>query len=135
MLEHMEPLFVKHKVNLILSGHNHAYVRSHPMQQGQLDPSGTGPIYLTIGSGGAFLARRTIHVTPEDWVAHRDNTEFGFGDLHVINATHAYFSRFLNKPDSKANPKAQDSVWIRNQKDLGPPTRKMPPLSSLQSDS
>lgn len=109
----MEPLFVQHGVNFVLSGHNHAYVRSVPMNGSKPSAAG-GPIYFTIGTGGISHSDDPLQPDqPEEWVAHRDNTEFGFGELFVVNATHAYFQRILNR-GTKANPKAQDAVWIEN---------------------
>jgi hypothetical protein len=52
MLQDVEPLFVRYKVNLVVLGHNHAYVRSHPMVGNKVDVSKTrGVVYLTIGTG------------------------------------------------------------------------------------
>ena len=45
-----EPLFLLHGVDIVLNGHVHAYERTHPMYQYQLNPC--GPIYLTVGDGG-----------------------------------------------------------------------------------
>ena len=128
MMASMEPLLVQHHVNLILGGHNHAYVRTHPMVGTHVDPK--GPIYLTIGTGGDSHAQGPLRPRHNDtWVAHRDNTAYGFGQLHIVNTTHAYFQRVLNPNyhqqqqqqhslDSDKNhyndPGAMDSVWIRN---------------------
>lgn len=83
------------------------------MNQNEIDASGQGPIYLTIGTGGDSHSKGPINDLPEPWVAHRDNTEYGFGELFVANATHAYLERKLNR-GTKANPLAQDAVWILN---------------------
>jgi hypothetical protein len=48
----MEPLFVRCQVNMVFSGHQHAYVRSYAMRHGQVDPYGKGPMYWTVGPGG-----------------------------------------------------------------------------------
>ena len=45
-----EPLFLQFGVDVVLNGHVHAYERTHPVFQYQLNPC--GPIYLTIGDGG-----------------------------------------------------------------------------------
>ena len=114
MMQDMEPLFVQHNVNLVLSGHNHAYVRTKPMNGSQPSASG-GPIYLTIGTGGESHSKGPLHPKhAESWVAHRDHTEFGYGELYVVNETHAYFERILNNGE-KAHPDARDSVWIHSQ--------------------
>mmetsp|Transcript_86249 Transcript_86249/g.168708 ORF Transcript_86249/g.168708 Transcript_86249/m.168708 type:complete len:136 (+) Transcript_86249:2-409(+) len=111
-MEAMEPLLVQYQVNFILSGHNHAYVRTWPMVGTQSDPS--GPIYLTIGTGGDSHAQGPLRPHHNDtWVAHRDNTEYGFGQLQIFNTTDAYFQRVLNNHNSHHDhPDALDSVWI-----------------------
>jgi acid phosphatase type 7 len=52
MKQAMEPLFIQYGVNLVLCGHDHAYMRTYSMAYGQVDPSGKSPIYLTLGTGG-----------------------------------------------------------------------------------
>jgi len=126
MLRDMEPLFIEYKVNIVLSGHNHAYVRTYPMvgpnrrslnnvrtTKANINPTDDAPIYLTIGTGGDSHSKGPLHPFPEEWVAHRDNVEYGFGDLIFINTTHAYLQRILNRGED-ADPSANDEVWIRN---------------------
>ncbi len=48
------PLFEKHNVDLVLSGHDHYYFRAHPIGKVGLKPS-RGVLYLTTGGGGAPL--------------------------------------------------------------------------------
>eukprot|EP00934_Nitzschia_sp_Nitz4_P000184 Nitzschia sp. Nitz4//scaffold58_size112336//55218//56745//NITZ4_004034-RA/size112336-snap-gene-0.173-mRNA-1//-1//CDS//3329554992//184//frame0 len=113
MMQHLEPLFVQYGVNLVLSGHNHAYVRSHPLINNEVDPTQRGPVYLTVGTGGGSHSKGPCHSEPEPWVAHRDNSEYGFGELYVVNATHAYWERLLNR-GANAKPEANDAVWFVN---------------------
>lgn len=54
------PLFDKHSVDLVISGHNHAYERALPLRNGVIvsqDPrttdSSKGTTYITAGGGGA----------------------------------------------------------------------------------
>lgn len=42
----LEPLFKKHRVQLVLQGHDHIYERSKPIE---------GTVFMTVGSGGAKL--------------------------------------------------------------------------------
>ena len=46
MRDEMEKLFRDYHVNFVISGHNHAYMRSKPMFQGKVDKSGKSPIYI-----------------------------------------------------------------------------------------
>jgi len=45
-----EPLFLKHRVDLVLNGHIHAYDRSPPVFS--FEPNSCGPIYISVGDGG-----------------------------------------------------------------------------------
>jgi len=114
MLENMEPLFVQYGINFVVSGHDHSYLRTHPMVGTERDPTGKGPIYLTLGAGGNREQHPAgfIHDEPEDWVAKRDNMEYGFGKLYVANATHA---RFRWVRDGTTQEGVNDDVWLQNQ--------------------
>lgn len=59
----LEPLFLKHKVDLVLQGHDHNYERTMPIKEGMPDEAG-GIVYLTLGGGGStpYIQRRN-----EDW--------------------------------------------------------------------
>ncbi|OGR50852.1 MAG: hypothetical protein A2049_02230 [Elusimicrobia bacterium GWA2_62_23] len=59
----LEPLFLKHKVDLVLQGHDHNYERTMPVKEGVPDEAG-GVVYVTLGGGGStlYIQRRN-----EDW--------------------------------------------------------------------
>jgi acid phosphatase type 7 len=112
MRQAMEPLFLQHQVNMVFSGHQHAYVRSHPLPQqqqqqqnnnnnnnhGKMDAAnnGGGIVYFTVGTGGDSHSQGPLRPhQPEEWVAARDHTTFGAGRLQLVNATHAYWERLL----------------------------------------
>ncbi|MDD2804616.1 MAG: metallophosphoesterase [Elusimicrobiales bacterium] len=61
----LEPLFLKHKVDLVLQGHDHNYERTLPIKDGLADPEG-GITYVTLGGGGSplYIQRRN-----EEWSA------------------------------------------------------------------
>ncbi len=109
----MESLFRDYGVNIVLSGHVHAYMRSKPMYKGQVDESGKSPIYMIVGEGG----NREGHVQdyllpdPEPWVAVRDKSVYGFGMLNVMNATTAHWKWNMNGREDAF----KDDVWITNQ--------------------
>lgn len=59
------PLFEKHRVDLVINGHNHVYERTDPVRGheptrklpvgGTTDPSRDGTVYVTAGGGGREL--------------------------------------------------------------------------------
>jgi len=111
MKKAMEPLFVQYSVNLVVSGHDHAYMRTHPLAYGQVDPS--APIYLTLGAGGnrEQHSEGYRHENPEEWVAARTLNDYGYGHLYIPNATHAMFNWVR---DGVSKDGIRDHVWISN---------------------
>ena len=129
-MESLEPSFVHYGVNLVFSGHNHAYVRSHSIRQQVnnvtasetiVDKTGQSPVYVTIGTGGDSHSKGPIHPGPESWVASRDHSVFGAGKLYLKNATHARWERLLVLPDETQTIESvsnleqlRDQTWIIN---------------------
>jgi 3',5'-cyclic AMP phosphodiesterase CpdA len=124
--EHLEPLFVEHKVNIVFSGHVHAYQRTGNVAFGEVTP--TGPIYITIGMAGQDGAEEFVSAEPEPWIEARDSTQKGFGRLSIYNQTHAYWAIIQTGHSSKRDfnvvqgteerlpsGPAQDRVAIPNQ--------------------
>lgn len=113
MREHLEPLFFKYQVNFIVSGHVHAYMRTHPVYNDTVVPE--APIYLTLGAGGNEEGHAQGFVNPrkEPWVAKRDISEFGYGKMFLRNATHARFSWV--RDDETITMGVHDEVWLENQ--------------------
>ena len=58
MRQHLEPLLVKHRVNMMLVGHQHSYERSCPVVNGTCVDNGT--VHLTVGSAGATLEKHGV---------------------------------------------------------------------------
>lgn len=50
--EHWVPIFDKHKVDLVLNGHDHVYLRTFPMKGGEIVEAGEGTRYVIGGSTG-----------------------------------------------------------------------------------
>eukprot|EP00814_Leptocylindrus_danicus_P017374 CAMPEP_0116047466 /NCGR_PEP_ID=MMETSP0321-20121206/28914_1 /TAXON_ID=163516 /ORGANISM="Leptocylindrus danicus var. danicus, Strain B650" /LENGTH=370 /DNA_ID=CAMNT_0003529363 /DNA_START=11 /DNA_END=1121 /DNA_ORIENTATION=+ len=48
----LEPLFVEFRVNVVFSGHVHAYSRSKHVSMGEVDYNRTSPLYILNGDGG-----------------------------------------------------------------------------------
>lgn len=116
MLTSIEPLLVKYQVNLVLSGHDHAYLRTHPLVGTKppftIDPQ-KGVIYWTLGAGGNREQHNKgyLHETPESWVAQRELSEYGYGQFLAANATHA---RLTWMRDGTTQEGITDDVWITN---------------------
>eukprot|EP00546_Thalassionema_frauenfeldii_P021314 CAMPEP_0178903992 /NCGR_PEP_ID=MMETSP0786-20121207/5459_1 /TAXON_ID=186022 /ORGANISM="Thalassionema frauenfeldii, Strain CCMP 1798" /LENGTH=476 /DNA_ID=CAMNT_0020575413 /DNA_START=166 /DNA_END=1593 /DNA_ORIENTATION=- len=87
MREHIEPLLVSHKVNVVFNGHIHAYQRTKPVAFGNV--SDTGPIHIVMGAGGRNADATFLNEEPEEWVAVRDGTIYGYGVLEICNNSHA----------------------------------------------
>jgi hypothetical protein len=113
MQEAMEPLFIQYNVNLIISGHVHAYMRTHSLAFGKVDDTGKSPIYIIIGAGGnrEGHAHGYQHSEPEAWVGKRDDKEYGYGQVHFANASHARWSWVR---DGTTTEGIRDQVWIMN---------------------
>jgi len=72
--EHFENLFDANHVNLVLTGHAHNYERTYPVVNGQR--TGSGPVYIVTGGGGATLYPGFV-ATPA-WSAMRSATHLRF---------------------------------------------------------
>jgi acid phosphatase type 7 len=54
--EHWVPIFDKHHVDLVLQGHDHAYLRTYPLRNHRrVDGAGAGTIYVIAVSGDKFV--------------------------------------------------------------------------------
>jgi hypothetical protein len=83
MRDSMETLFYDNKVNIVFSGHVHAYERSYPVYLNKTDPR--GPVYITIGDGGNLEGHDTQYVGQPEWSAFRNGTQYGYGTLSINN--------------------------------------------------
>jgi hypothetical protein len=85
------------------------YERSQPVYLDEVDVGG-GTVYVTIGDGGnrEGLYDEWQEPAPE-WVAFRNGSHYGRGDLLVVNATHL---RWQWWPNGQSRP--EDEAWIRN---------------------
>jgi len=120
----LEPLFIKHRVNFVLAGHVHSYSRSHPVAYDKVTP--TGPVHLLLGNAGRQANVPFFNEEPEEWVAIRDHSQYGYGLLKFINATTAHYKWIVtgfnhNKRDKKARfffeheEDVTDETYLSNQ--------------------
>jgi len=90
MRQHMEGPLYAAGADLVLSGHVHAYERTHNVFRGHLDEC--GPVYLNLGDGGNRESAYMPWYMPQPpWSAFRQST-FGVGLLTFHNATHAWYN-------------------------------------------
>jgi hypothetical protein len=101
MKDSMEVLFAQYRVNFVVSGHDHAYMRSKSVFHGVVDESSLAPVYIIVGEGGnkEGHVKEYLNPDPEIWVASRDKTVYGFGSLLIVNKTHAYWKWIMNESD------------------------------------
>ena len=86
---YIEPLMVRFRVNFVLSGHIHAYMRTKPVVNGTVTAS--GPIHIILGNGGRQVNAPYQQNDAEVWVARRDHTTYGYGVIDFLNATVARY--------------------------------------------
>lgn len=73
------PLFERHRVDLVLTAHDHVYARTHPVIQREVQATtspyrqGLGPIYAVSGGGGRELYDLPADAAP-DWLAGSERT-------------------------------------------------------------
>ncbi|EGZ21869.1 hypothetical protein PHYSODRAFT_489042 [Phytophthora sojae] len=102
-----EDLFFTNRVDLVFSGHYHAYERTCPVYQGhcrEQNGRAMAPTHIMIGSGGAELDDASY--LQANWSRSRQQ-EYGHGRLHVFNASHAHFE-FVRARDRAVT----DDVWV-----------------------
>ena len=56
-----EPLWLRYGVDLLFSGHVHAYERSNPVANNSADATGCAPVQLIVGDGGNHEGVRGWH--------------------------------------------------------------------------
>jgi hypothetical protein len=103
-----EELFIAHKVNIVYSGHVHAYQRSCPVNAGVCQNDGEGIVHVTSGDGGCCLY--TEWVNQPSWsIVQR--AEFGHSELTMVNATHAHHTWHRH---ADAETTVADDTWLVN---------------------
>lgn len=80
------PLFERHGVDLVLTGHDHHYERTVPMLGEGPAPEGTrGVTYLVVGTGGASL--RPLPGERPAWSTLRNDSTHGFLEVEADAGT------------------------------------------------
>jgi len=145
-----EPLLLAYRVNAVLVGHVHAFQRTKLVAASGLvvdEASGQGILHWMVGMSGKdlystwrseeFPEPQPPDAPPNDWVAARDATFFGFSSIEVPNATHACFRVFCTERSPAGAPGdcspdvPLDEYWLRNQLQFNPlPSAAPTPLPS-----
>jgi hypothetical protein len=107
--KHLEPLLGKYKVDIVFSGHYHAYERTCPVyketcREDKASKKALAPVHIMVGSAGAELDDTGYLNVPWREVAQ---LEYGYGRMHIYNETHGKFEFVRNKDRIVA-----DSKWI-----------------------
>ncbi|DBA03025.1 TPA: hypothetical protein N0F65_003213 [Lagenidium giganteum] len=108
----LEPLLGKYRVDVVFSGHYHAYERTCPVYGEKCRsvrlPNGMeqaqAPVHFMVGSGGADVDKTGYYNV--GWRAAA-MMEYGYGRVHVHNATHVELEFKRNRDRSVA-----DSSWV-----------------------
>jgi hypothetical protein len=115
-----ENWFVNYKVDVVFSGHVHAYERSkrvsnvaYNIVNRKCTPINdqSAPVYITIGDGGNIegLANNMTEPQP-DYSVYRE-ASFGHAILSIKNRTHAYYAWNRNQDGYAVQ---SDSMWFFN---------------------
>ncbi|XP_073392097.1 purple acid phosphatase 18 isoform X2 [Physcomitrium patens] len=107
MKKAMELMLYEARVDILVTGHVHAYERTTRVYANKVDPCGI--MHITVGDGGnrEGLARR-FRDNPPEWSAFRE-ASFGHAELEIVNATHAHWTWRRNDDDDSV---MADELWI-----------------------
>ncbi|XP_056691106.1 probable purple acid phosphatase 20 isoform X2 [Spinacia oleracea] len=107
MRKAMEQLLYHGKVDLVFSGHVHAYERFTRVYNGIANKC--GPVHITIGDGGNREGLATEYTEPKPEISIFREASFGHGQLQVVNSTHAQWTWHRNEDSLSI---ATDSIWL-----------------------
>ncbi|KAI8330365.1 Metallo-dependent phosphatase-like protein [Chlamydoabsidia padenii] len=88
MRQQLEPILLKHKVDLYMAGHVHCYERTYPIAQGTLTSTiydnATAPTHVLIGNAGQPEGPSVFPLgdTHSDWSARR-YSGYGFSEFTI----------------------------------------------------
>ena len=94
MRDSMEELFYKYNVNIVFSGHVHAYERTYPVFKNKTDIYGT--VYVTIGDGGNLEGLDYKYYDQPKWSAFRNGTQYGHGTLTLLDKKRLLWKWYRN---------------------------------------
>ncbi|KAE8421091.1 Metallo-dependent phosphatase-like protein [Aspergillus pseudocaelatus] len=87
-----EPIFLKHGVDLVLSGHTHLYERHAPIRIFNADPNGldnpSAPWYITNGAAGHYDGLDSLTYPLQPYSRAAQDSAYGWSKLTFHNCTH-----------------------------------------------
>jgi len=83
LLRTIVPVIDKHRVELVLNGHNHMYERTHPIRGGQVVGQSRGTVYVVTGAGGNNLYE--AQHPPPPYLAHFCDRQHSFTVVDVTS--------------------------------------------------
>ncbi|KAE8805310.1 purple acid phosphatase 22-like [Hordeum vulgare] len=116
----MERLLYEARVDVVFSGHVHAYERFTRVYDNEAD--GRGPTYITIGDGGnrEGLALKFLKDHESAHLSVFREASFGHGRLRIVDETSAVWTWHRNDDEYAT---VRDEVWLES---LASPNLSMP---------
>ncbi|XP_050914268.1 probable purple acid phosphatase 20 [Lathyrus oleraceus] len=103
----MEDLLYNARVDIVFTGHVHAYERFTRVYKDKSD--NCGPVHITIGDGGNREGLATKYQDPKPDISLFREASFGHGLFEVVNGSHARWTWHKNDNDESV---VSDSVWL-----------------------
>ena len=94
MRESMESIFMKYEVDIVISGHVHAYERTHRVYKDEINNN--APFYIVIGDGGNLEGHATDYYDEPVWSAYRNGTQYGYGLLEFHDSKKGIWKWYKN---------------------------------------
>jgi hypothetical protein len=114
MLRRYEKLLVQH-ADMVLSGHVHAYERTHPVYRGSRQEGGL--VHVTGGISGSSQGLYYRWAERPEWSAFRQAVANGYGFLEIHNRTHAVWN-LVEVASNNASRTILDTYWFDKSKTL-----------------
>ncbi|XP_048559505.1 purple acid phosphatase 22-like isoform X1 [Triticum urartu] len=107
----MESLLYEARVDVVFSGHVHAYERFTRVYDNEAD--GRGPMYITIGDGGnrEGLALKFLDYHKSAHLSVFQEASFGHGRLRLVDETSAVWTWHRNDDEYAT---VRDEVWLES---------------------
>jgi hypothetical protein len=106
----IEDVLQEYKVDLVLAGHYHSYLRTCDGLYRSKCNNG-GPMHICVGSAGAHLDMALLY--PQQWTEVFIEQEWGYGRITVQNASALHYE--FVKAGADGDPSAgkiRDDVWL-----------------------